>query len=144
MRSAASISFAGIAAPFALGALLSLWITAEGGFYGEGFSPSLGMIFTVTAMCVTTFPMLARIIKERGLAGTTAGTLALASGSLNDASAWVLLAGVIASVSRNLLLMLWTLGGVGAYVLFCRFVVLRFFQKTLKARATSHVECHCS
>ena len=36
LRSAASISFAGMAAPFALGALLSLWIGAEGGFYGEG------------------------------------------------------------------------------------------------------------
>lgn len=129
LRSAASISFAGMAAPFALGALLSLWIGNQGGFYGEGISQGLGMVFTGAAMCVTAFPMLARIIKERGLAGTSAGTLALASGSLDDAAAWILLAGVIASVKGNVLLVLWTLGGAAAYLAFCRFAVPRFFQK---------------
>jgi len=135
LRSAASISFAGMAAPFALGALLSVWIGAQGGFYGEGISQGLGMVFTGAAMCVTAFPMLARIIKERGLAGTTAGTLALASGSLDDAAAWILLAGVIATVSGNFLFMLWTLGGAVAYVLFCRFIVPRFFQKAPESEA---------
>lgn len=129
LRSAVSISSAGMAAPFALGMLLSLWIGKEGGFYGEGVSPTLGMIYTGAAMCVTAFPMLARIIKERGLAGTTAGTLALASGSIDDAAAWILLAAVIASLGGNLLLVLWTLVGAVAYVAFCRFIVPRFFQK---------------
>lgn len=135
IRSAASISFAGMAAPFALGALLALWIGKQGGFYGEGISQGLGMVFTGAAMCVTAFPMLARIIKERGLAGTTVGTLALASGSLDDAAAWILLAGVVASVSGNFLLVLWTLGGALAYVVFCRFIVPRFFQKTVETEA---------
>jgi Kef-type K+ transport system membrane component KefB len=135
LRSAASISFAGMAAPFVLGALLSVWIGGQGGFYGEGISQGLGMVFTGAAMCVTAFPMLARIIKERGLAGTTAGTLALASGSLDDAAAWILLAGVIATVSGNFLFMLWTLGGAVAYVLFCRFIVPRFFQKAPESEA---------
>jgi Kef-type K+ transport system membrane component KefB len=135
LRSAASISFAGMAAPFALGALLSLWIGAEGGFYSEGISPGLGMVFTGAAMCVTAFPMLARIIKERGLAGATAGTLALASGSIDDVAAWILLAGVIATVSGNFLLVLWTIGGAVAYVVFCRFVVPRFFSKAMENEA---------
>lgn len=135
LRSAAAVSFAGMAAPFALGALLSLWIGSRGGFYGQGISQWLGMVFTGAAMCVTAFPMLARIIKERGLAGTTAGTLALASGSLDDAAAWMLLAGVIASVSGNSLLVLWTLGGALAYVAFCRFVVPRLFQKAPESEA---------
>lgn len=135
LRSAVSISSAGMAAPFALGMLLSLWIGKEGGFYGEGISPALGMIFTGAAMCVTAFPMLARIIKERGLSGTTAGTLALASGSIDDAAAWLLLAAVIASLSGNLLIVLWTLGGAVAYVAFCRFIVPRFFRKTPTSEA---------
>jgi Kef-type K+ transport system membrane component KefB len=63
------------------------------------------------------------------LAGTPAGTLALASGSLDDAAAWILLAGVIASVNGNILLVLWTLGGAFVYLVFCRFAVPRFFQK---------------
>jgi Kef-type K+ transport system membrane component KefB len=124
-----------MAAPFALGALLSLWIGAEGGFYGEGISLGLGMVFTGAAMCVTAFPMLARIIKERGLARTTAGTLALASGSIDDMAAWILLAGVIATVSGNFLLVLWTIGGAVTYVVFCRFVVPRFFSKAMENEA---------
>jgi Kef-type K+ transport system membrane component KefB len=136
IRSAASISVAGMAAPFALGALLSLWIGKQGGFFGEGISQELGMFFTGAAMCVTAFPMLARIIKERGLAGTTVGTLALASGSLDDAAAWIILAGVIASAGGNFLVVLWTLGGAIVYASICRFVVPRFFQKTPETEAT--------
>src|SRR5262249_55121966 len=46
---------------------------------------------------ITAFPMLARIIYERGLAGTAIGTLALAAGAINDAAAWCVLAIVVAS-----------------------------------------------
>jgi Kef-type K+ transport system membrane component KefB len=68
------------------------------------------------------------LIKERGLAGTTAGTLALASGSLDDAAAWILLAGVLATAGGNFTLVLLTIAGVSAYALFCRFVVPHCFR----------------
>lgn len=48
-------------------------------------------------MAITAFPMLARIIYERGLAGTPLGTLALAAGAIGDAGAWCVLAVVVAS-----------------------------------------------
>jgi Kef-type K+ transport system membrane component KefB len=128
-RSAFAISFAGMAAPFVLGALLSMPLHQTGGFYGDGISPAMAAVFTGAAMCVTAFPMLARIIRERGLAGTTAGTLALASGSLDDVAAWILLAGVIGAVQGDALLVVWTLLGAGAYLLVCRTVVPLLFKK---------------
>ena len=128
-RSAFAVSFAGMAAPFVLGALLSLPLYQTGGFYGDGISPAMAAVFTGAAMCVTAFPMLARIIRERGLAGTTAGTLALASGSLDDVAAWILLAGVIGAVQGDALLVVWTLLGAGAYLLVCRTVAPLLFKK---------------
>ncbi len=128
-RSAFAVSFAGMAAPFVLGALLSMPLHQTGGFYGDGISPTMAAVFTGAAMCVTAFPMLARIIRERGLAGTTAGTLALASGSLDDVAAWILLAGVIGAVQGDALLVVWTLLGAGAYLLVCRTVAPLLFKK---------------
>ncbi|MEH2457415.1 cation:proton antiporter domain-containing protein [Nostoc sp.] len=43
-------------------------------------------------MTITAFPMLARILYERGLAQTRFGTLALGAASVDDAVAWCLLA----------------------------------------------------
>lgn len=48
-------------------------------------------------MCITAFPMLARIIHFKKLAGTTMGTVALGAGAIDDAAAWCLLAVVLAS-----------------------------------------------
>lgn len=127
-RSAFAVSFAGMAAPFAIGALLSLMLHNVGGFYGDAISPGMAAVFTGAAMCVTAFPMLARIIRERGLAGTPAGTLALASGSLDDVAAWILLAAVVGAVQGDALLVLWTILGAGAYVLVCRAVIPRLFK----------------
>ncbi len=127
-RSALAVSFAGMAAPFALGALISLPLTGAGGFFGKGVSTGMAAVFTGAAMCVTAFPMLARIIRERGLASTPAGTLALAAGSLDDAAAWMLLAGVVGFAQGTPFLVLWTLLGAAAYVIACRFAVPRIFK----------------
>jgi Kef-type K+ transport system membrane component KefB len=54
-------------------------------------------LFMGAAIAITAFPMLARIIYERGLSGTSLGTLALAAGAIDDAAAWCVLAIVLAS-----------------------------------------------
>ena len=130
VRSAFSVSFAGMAAPFVIGALLSGPLMRQGGFYGAGISHGMAAVFTGAAMCVTAFPMLARIIRERGLAGTPAGTLALASGSLDDVAAWMLLAGVVGAVQGDVYLVVWTILGAGAYLLVCRTLVPRVFKNS--------------
>ena len=51
-------------------------------------------------MATTAFPMLARIIKERGITGTALGALALSAGAIDDAVAWCVLAVVLASFQK--------------------------------------------
>jgi Kef-type K+ transport system membrane component KefB len=59
------------------------------------------MLFMGASMCITAFPMLARIIHFKKLTGTVMGTVALGAGAINDAAAWCLLALVLASFENN-------------------------------------------
>jgi len=96
-RSAAAVSVAGMAAPFALGAGLAIVLIKVPGLFSEKARLFEAMLFLGAAMAITAFPMLARIIYERGLTGTPLGTLALAAGAIGDAGAWCVLAIVVAS-----------------------------------------------
>ena len=49
-------------------------------------------------MSVTTFPVLARILKERQLQGTRLGSMAIACAAVDDVSAWILLAVVVVMI----------------------------------------------
>jgi Kef-type K+ transport system membrane component KefB len=97
LRSAATVSLAGILAPFLLGALLATFLIRDQQFFAPGVRSWEAMLFMGAAMSITAFPMLARIIRERGLTGTSLGTLALSAGALDDAAAWCILAIVLAS-----------------------------------------------
>ncbi len=96
-RSAASVSIAGMVVPFILGALLVLWLQHVPGIFSPGVRYFEGALFLGAAIAITAFPMLARIISERGLAGTSLGTLVLAAGAIDDAAAWCVLAIVLAT-----------------------------------------------
>jgi Kef-type K+ transport system membrane component KefB len=111
LRSAVAVSVAGIAAPFVLGAILSYSLTADATFFTAGVSPIEAMLFTGASMSITAFPMLARIIYERGLSGTSLGTLALSAGSSDDAAAWCILAVVLASFSGDSSIAVLAIGG---------------------------------
>jgi Kef-type K+ transport system membrane component KefB len=87
-------------------------------------------------MTITAFPMLARIIYERGLAKTRLGTLALAAASLDDGIAWCLLAIVLASLKNSVSIATLAIGGGFGYVLFMIFVGRPVF--TLFTRQTKH------
>jgi Kef-type K+ transport system membrane component KefB len=100
-RRAAAVSAAGIVVPFTLGGSLALWLLPAGGFFAEQVRPYNAVLFVGAAMSITAFPMLARIIYERGIAGTALGTLTLAAGALDDAAAWIILAVVIGSFSGS-------------------------------------------
>jgi Kef-type K+ transport system membrane component KefB len=94
---ALSVSLAGMLTPFVLGAALALWLVRMPGFFSEKATALEAVLFLAAAMSITAFPMLARIIYERGLTGTALGTLTLAAGSIDDAAAWCVLAIVLAS-----------------------------------------------
>jgi Kef-type K+ transport system membrane component KefB len=104
--------------PFVLGAGLA-WIL----FYSTELFPGKttlteAMLFFGASMCITAFPMLARIIHFKKLAGTTMGTVALGAGAINDATAWCLLAVVLASLENNWSHAILNIGGGVTYVTF--------------------------
>ncbi len=118
IRTAAAVSMAGIAVPFILGATMAVFMTGDGVFFGEKVVRWEAMLFLGAAMSITAFPMLARIIYERGMTGTMLGTLALAAGSIDDAAAWCLLALVLASFSSTPSIAVIAIGGGVLYVAF--------------------------
>jgi Kef-type K+ transport system membrane component KefB len=93
---AAAVSAAGILAPLALGALVAAPLVSSGIYFDKSVTLVMAMMFLGASIATTAFPMLARIIYERGLAGTPLGTLALACGAADDAFSWCLLATVLA------------------------------------------------
>ncbi|MGC7096074.1 cation:proton antiporter [Amycolatopsis lurida] len=94
-RPAALISTAGVVVPMVLGAALTWFAHGRVNLFPDGVSLTVSMLFVGVALAITAFPMLARIITERGLTDTRFGAVALACGALDDAVAWVLLAGVL-------------------------------------------------
>jgi Kef-type K+ transport system membrane component KefB len=110
-------SHASIVAPFFLGALLSLLLyprLSDDSVTFTGFA-----LFMGAAMSVTAFPVLARILTERGLTKTRVGAVAIACAAVDDVTAWCILAGVVAVVrSGTGAHSLWiTLAGSAAFVL---------------------------
>lgn len=117
LRSAASVSLAGIITPLVLGGLLALLLVGHEGFFSPHVVTWEAMVFLGAAIAVTAFPMLARIIFERGLAGTSLGTLALAAGSTDDAISWCILALVLAVFKQNAAIAVLAVVGGTAYAL---------------------------
>lgn len=92
-RAAMIISHTSIAVPFALGTILALWLypmVSDSSVEFLGFGLFLG-----TAMSITAFPVLARILSERGLMKTRVGALTLACAAIDDVTAWSILAGAV-------------------------------------------------
>ncbi|MFI6106374.1 cation:proton antiporter [Streptomyces sp. NPDC051310] len=93
-RTAVAVSQAGILLPLGLGALLAFPLYGHLAPDGVEFTPFL--LFVAVAMSITAFPVLARILVDRGLYGTPLGALAMACAAVDDVAAWCLLALVVA------------------------------------------------
>ncbi|WP_182882133.1 cation:proton antiporter [Microbispora sp. H10949] len=91
-RTASVVSVCAMLLPFGLGALLALYL-AGGGGTGDRVA---FVLFMGAAMAVTAFPVLARILTDKGLIDTPIGGLALACAAVGDVLAWALLAVVAA------------------------------------------------
>ena len=99
-RRAGVISLSSIMVPFVGGALLALALYdshSQGGFTDGHHVKKLAFaLFIGASMCVTAFPVLARILNERGMTRTPLGVIALACAAIDDVVAWSLLAFVSA------------------------------------------------
>ena len=140
-RAAVATSYASIAAPFGLGAAIAPWLHDRLAPAGVGLLPFA--LFLGAAMSVTAFPVLARILSDRGLMGTRIGSVAIASAAVDDVTAWCILAGVVAvargsqdAASLGGREFLATMLGSGAYVLLVvvigRRVVARWAQRHVR------------
>jgi Kef-type K+ transport system membrane component KefB len=93
------VSHASIIIPFALGMGLAYFIYTSFAPQGVPFS-SFGLFLGIS-MSITAFPVLARIVQERGLHKTRLGTVVITCAAADDITAWSLLAVVIALVKAG-------------------------------------------
>lgn len=121
--SSVAVSLAGMAAPFVLGALVGWFFYNHTKLFPEKTSLNNAMIFMGASMCITAFPMLARIIHFKGLAGTTMGTVAIGAGAIDDAAAWGMLALVLASFNGDMSHAVLSIGGGIGYVLIAHLII---------------------
>ncbi|QZY30464.1 cation:proton antiporter [Nocardioides coralli] len=99
---AGTISVVSVTLPFLLGSGLAVWLhSRHGTVEGEEVSLLPFVLFIGAAMSVTAFPVLARILSERGLNRTSLGAITLACAAVDDVLAWIMLAAVLAVVQSS-------------------------------------------
>jgi Kef-type K+ transport system membrane component KefB len=136
-RASLFISHFSIVVPFGLGIGLSY-------FLYQRFAPSnipfyAFSLFIGIAMSITAFPVLARIIRERGLLNTKLGTIAIISAAVNDVTAWCILAFIIAIVKAGSVnSSIYALIAVAAYVLVMVFAVRPLLKKISTRQEDKH------
>jgi Kef-type K+ transport system membrane component KefB len=95
-----AISHASIVAPFLLGASFALYLYPRLGTSDVPFT--VFALFLGISMSVTAFPVLARILTDRRLTRTRLGAIALTCASVDDVTAWCLLAIVVGVAKAQL------------------------------------------
>jgi Kef-type K+ transport system membrane component KefB len=114
-QAAVLTSHVSIAAPFALGSALALYLYPR--FAGSAASFTSFALFMGAAMSITAFPVLARILAERNLLQSRSGILALTCAAVDDVTAWCILAYITVLIRSSHLGSVWmTLGGALLFV----------------------------
>jgi len=127
-RAAMYISNASIIIPYLFGVVVSYFIYQD---YAPRDIPFYAFaLFMGIAMSITAFPVLARVIRERGLNNTKLGTIAITSAAAGDITGWCLLAFVIAVVKAgSLVTSLYTMAAATIYILLMFFVARRLLTR---------------
>lgn len=129
------ISHASIVIPFALGLSLAYFIYHTFAPIGVEFS-SFGLFMGI-AMSITAFPVLARIVQERGMQKTKLGTIAITCAAADDITAWCILAVVIAIVKAgSFTSSLYVIGLAILYVIVMLKIVRPFLKRVGDLNAT--------
>jgi Kef-type K+ transport system membrane component KefB len=91
------VSLGSVVVPFATGTALGWYL-----FSRYPSAHRLGFVlFVGVAMAATAFPVLARIVTDRGISATPVGGLALASAAIGDVLVWLMLAAVVTMVGGD-------------------------------------------
>ena len=122
-----AISHASILAPFLMGAALALFLYPT--FSHGSVSFTSFSLFIGVAMSITAFPVLARILTDRGIHKTRMGAIALTCAAVDDVTAWCLLAFVVSVVEAHtsgaLTTILMALAFIGAMAVVARPAMVR-------------------
>lgn len=130
-NSALLISHTSIVVAFTLGVFVAYYLFGEFTHQNTNFLPFA--LFMGIAMSIAAFPVMARIIHERGINKTPLGSTIITCAAIDDITAWCLLAAVIAivkagSVASSIFIILLAV----IYILFM-FKVVRPFLKRIVA-----------
>jgi Kef-type K+ transport system membrane component KefB len=99
VHAAVTTSLASILLPFALGWVLAVYLYPR--FATSGVAFTHFALFVGVAMSITAFPVLARILTDRGMTRTELGALALSCAAVDDITAWCLLAFIVGVVQAT-------------------------------------------
>lgn len=122
------ISHASIIIPFALGVALAYFVYHR--FAPQGIEFLSFSLFLGIAMSITAFPVLARIVQERGIHKTKIGTIVITCAATDDITAWCILAAVIAIVKAgSFVSSLYIIALAFTYVLLMIFMVKPFLKR---------------
>ena len=114
-RTAVLVSQVNILFPYLLGVIAALFLYSS--LAGAGTTFPVFALFIGISLSLTAFPVLARILQERGLTQTALGTTAIACAATGDVAAWSILALVVAiAKAQGLLATAFTLGLVALFV----------------------------
>lgn len=128
-RVALSISAASITLPFVMGILLAFYLYPR--LSDETVKFAFFALFLGTAMSITAFPVLARILSERKMLGTPMGSLSIACAAINDVAGWIILAAVVLLIRRSEadIPFWWVLTGLTIYIVLMIFGVRRLLDR---------------
>lgn len=134
-KSAVIVSHASILFPYVLGVGLSYFLYVE--YAPANISFTAFGLFMGIAMSITAFPVLARIVQERGLSKTPVGSMVITCAAADDITAWCILAAVIAVVKAGTAVStLFIIVAALAYVLVMLYVVRPFLVKFAEVYAS--------
>jgi Kef-type K+ transport system membrane component KefB len=100
-KGAVAVSVSGIVVPFIVAILATPWLMSMPELFASGVSRFNATMFLGAAIAITAFPVLARIIHDRGLEGTLIATQALSAAAIGDAVAWCVVAVVLAGLGAG-------------------------------------------
>jgi Kef-type K+ transport system membrane component KefB len=116
LRRSLVLAAVGTAIPLVVGAALGWYLSRGTAFFPDRVPAWQAAMFTGAATAATAVPVLARLLREKGLSDTRLGVVALAGASLTDLAVWLLLAAVLAAASNDPRISVIALAGTMVYI----------------------------
>ncbi len=131
-KAAMTIGVSSIVVPFAMGVGLTYWLAGNSDLFSNEENFHATLLFMGTAIAVTAFPVLARILTDTGLQKSRVGTMSIAAAAANDVVAWCVLAMVVAYAQAKGLRQGLVTAGLTVLYIGAMFYIVRPFLRRLE------------